>query len=181
MRVLLDVDYCIAPLHEEWLRRYNRDYDDNLTHFQITEWNMSNFVKPECGENIYKYLNDPDLYDDMNPVHGSKEAVALLCAYGYDVRFVTSGVHKGKIDFLYRHKFIDSESDYVIAADKSLIIGDVLVDDYGMNLKTFKGVGILFDAPHNRSSSYGIRVYNWEEVVNTILVTEARIKSRPYG
>lgn len=176
MRILLDIDYCIAPLHDEWLKRYNRDFDDNLTSEQITEWNMEKFVKPECGKYIYSYLSAPDLYDDMTPSPASITAVALLNAYGYDVRFVTSGVSQSKINFLYRHNFINSDKDFVIAADKSLIIGDVLVDDYDENLRTFRGAGILFDAPHNRHAKVGYRIYNWIQAVDTILTIEAKHK-----
>lgn len=168
MRVLLDVDYCIAPLHDEWLRRYNHEYGDNLKTSQITEWDMTKFVKPSCGENIYKYLDDLDLYDNLVPVRGSFWAVGLLREWGHDVRFVTSGVNVSKIRFLRRFGFVQRETDFIITADKSLINGNILVDDYEKNLDTFDGATVLYDAPHNRHVTQHMRAKGWQEVVSLI-------------
>lgn len=176
MRILLDVDYCIAPLHDEWLSRYNRDFDDNLQSWQITEWDMTKFVSPKCGVGIYKYLNDMDLYDTLSPVTGSIWAVETLLRLGHDVRFVTSGVNVSKINFLRKWGFVRSEQDFVIAADKSLIIGDVLVDDYEKNLDTFNGFTILFDAAHNRHDTKHTRAIDWWDVVAYITLYESKIQ-----
>ena len=39
-----------------------------------------------------------------------------------------------------------------------------MIDDHVHNLATFKGVGLLFTAPHNINEKGYIRLNNWNEV-----------------
>ena len=171
--VLVDVDYVTADLHTEWYRRYNKDYDDNLTAERVTDWYLHNFVKPECGLKIYDYLTDPSLYDNVNIVDGAKNNIDLIKYWGVRVVFLTSGINAGKYHFLHRHGLVKDEGDFVVAHDKSLVIGNFLVDDYFKNILSFYktnpyGYGILFNAPHNRSDDYPLRVDTWDEVSGII-------------
>ena len=74
----LDIDSVLADLMPVWVERYNIDYNDNLTVKKIKDWDMSRFVKPECGKKIFDYLNDPNLYDYVNPIENAWEGVNAL-------------------------------------------------------------------------------------------------------
>lgn len=62
--------------------------------------------------------------------------------------------------------------DVIIAHDKKLINGDVLIDDGVHNLENAKYKKLLFDQPHNRSYNAEengmIRVHDWNEIYRAI-------------
>jgi 5'(3')-deoxyribonucleotidase len=167
--VFCDVDGTVALTHEEWFMRYNIEWKDNLTYDHITDWGVHAFVKESCGTQIYKYLNDDDLYDNVQPYPGSVVGVEILRKRGFRVVFLTSGLHKGKISFLRRWGFLEKtgDKDFVVAHDKGLIDGKgaILIDDGYHNVKAFKGISILLDAPHNRKYNHLFRAMDWNEVV----------------
>lgn len=171
---LVDVDYVVAPLHDEWYARYNRDYNDNLTLDKVTEWSLHKFVKPECGMKIYDYLKDADLYDNMVIPEKTVGIIKYIQGFnGIRIVFLTAGIHIGKYNLLKRYGLVDSEEDIIIAKDKSLVYGDAMVDDYEENLFAFqkrnpKGFAMLFDAHHNRDIEM-TRVKNWEEILSLVV------------
>lgn len=172
--VLCDVDEVVADLHSEWLYRYNEKYNDNLTPDDITDWNLSRLVKPECGDKVFDFLRMPDLYQHVRPVEGAKEGVDRLRDGGYRVIFVTScviGSMDQKARWLLRHGFISdrhSPRSLVIARDKFLVRGDVLIDDAPHNLEPFPGHKILVDRPYNRAATVGFRARDWNSIVQLI-------------
>lgn len=170
-RILVDVDGVIADLHAEWLKLYNMEYNDVLTVDQITDWNMQNFVKPECGTKIFDYLHDPTLYNSVKPVDGAVSSIHWLRQHEYDVRFLTSGVQPAKIQWLGDHGLLLGEHfmfspDVIVAHDKSLVKGDILIDDSIANCDNFSGQSILFAQPWNVNNVTGYyRADNWPDVI----------------
>lgn len=168
-----DVDDVALGLTPEWLSRYNWDWNDNLLSSQITSWNIHKFVKPECGNRIYEYLNDPDLYSHVKPMEGAVKGVEILRQLGYRVIFITAYFNTPKIEALHNHGFLteypyndgrwNTACDVVMANDKSLIKADILIDDKHANLESF-GSGLIFDQAWNQDSTFP-RVYNWNDIV----------------
>ncbi|WP_167856349.1 5' nucleotidase, NT5C type [Hymenobacter metallicola] len=179
--IFCDVDGVVADLGPEWVRRYNADYNDNLCYKTgVTGWDMTPFVKPECGQKIYNYLHDKTLYDGVQPIEGSVEGVARLRELGFRVVFATStNVHMAgrKLLWLAEHGFLDLKygtlsPDYMEVHDKSLLHGGALIDDGEHNLKNFCGIRILFSARHNAAVNNPsfFRVNNWKEVVDQFVL-----------
>lgn len=170
----VDVDGVVANLHTEWFRKYNEDFNDNLTIDKITNWDTHKFVKPECGLNIYEYLLLPDLYDNVEPIDGAKFYTDKL-KNDDDVRLVyitttpieTPGV---KFKWLVKHGFLkeDEKDNYIEATDKSVIACNILVDDKYENVLNAFEDGILFAYPHNDGHKYSPRVSSWEEIYDYI-------------
>lgn len=151
MNITIDVDGVVADMIPEWLGRYNNDYGDNLKSFDIKAWDTSKYVKPECGKKIYRYLEDPTLYDNVLPIPHALEEIASI-RMEHDVYFVTScveGMMGRKYRWLNDHGFAVSIKNYIEASNKGMICGDILVDDYPVNLQKFHGKGILFSQPWN--------------------------------
>lgn len=160
----IDVDDVTCDLMTEWLSRYNKDYDDNLKKENITDWDISRFVKPECGKKIYKYVEDPSIYDHCKPIEGSLNAINQLRKAGRAI-FVTSwniGIAGRKYTWLKDHGYIDSIDDYFEAHDKNMIKFDILIDDGFHNFKS-KYSGLLFSQPWNMKLDHYRRINNWEE------------------
>lgn len=174
MLVLVDVDSVIADLMPEWLRLYNLDYGDDVSVNEITEWDMTKFVHPDCGNHIYKYLERKTLYDHVEIIEGSLRGVDYIRSLGHRVIFATSGVHTtAKYKWLERNGFNPGKNaeDYVVIYDKTLLRGDVLIDDRESNVWNFTSAGgkaILFNQPWNQNIEWKKRAYNWEDVIRIL-------------
>jgi 5'(3')-deoxyribonucleotidase len=176
MLILVDVDGTVANLNTEWLRRYNLDYQDNLTPDDLKEWEMTKFVKPTCGAKIYDYLDSPDLYDRVLPVPGSQMGVRLFRNWGHRVVFASAGVGaaSNKLHWLQEWGFYPGKhaQDFVSIYDKSLLRADFLIDDRDQNIVDFGDLrSILIDAPHNRTLQWQRRAESWEDVVQMVKET----------
>src|SRR5690606_11848371 len=161
----VDVDDVCADLISEWVRRYNEAWGDNLTPANIIYWNLANCVKPECGQQVYDILRQPDLYDNVRPIPGAKWGVEQLRRIGRVV-FVTAvvpGTLDAKLEWLYRNGFITRDSDFIAAKDKSLVDGDVLIDDAPHNHPD-----ILFSRTHNQGFHHPFRAHDWDEIVSLV-------------
>lgn len=168
--ILLDVDEVVADLLGEWLRRYNLQYEDNLTPDRITDWNLVPFVKPECGSKVYEILGQEDIYDNVQPIPGALEGIQSLREVSRVV-FVTSAnvaTMRGKVHWLERHGLLGEgprHEDLIIAHDKSMVRGDLLIDDAPHNIQSYPGRKIVFDRPHNRNLPARIpRAQGWSVV-----------------
>lgn len=178
--VLCDVDEVVAALHTEWLRRYNRDWGDNLTREDIVDWSMHAFTDPDCGKGIYDYLWDTDLYDRIEPVDGAFEGVSALRELGHRVVFVTASnaeTYAQKLRWLQRNGFLSQDElvakrDYCPFGDKGMVRGDAAIDDKPQNLTDHPSsvLKILMDAPWNRDFSHPQvhRARCWMEAVRII-------------
>lgn len=170
-RILVDLDAVVADLIPQWLEFYNTDYDDHLSVSDIKSWGIHEYVKPECGTEIYAYLEYPDLYAQVKPIDGAISSIHWLSQHAYDVRFVSSGVYEGKYKWLHKYGLLRGDNpryspDLVIAHDKSLIIGDIMIDDNPNNLNEFRGKGILFAQPWNDNTiTPCFRADGWPDVI----------------
>ncbi len=168
----IDIDDVVADLPKEWLRRYNADYGDCLTRADLDHWDIHKIVKPECGERIFDYLYQPDLYDCVQPFAGSLEGVQALRQAGCRTVFVTSANESqsgAKLRWLDRHGFLAARygqsADYIAMHDKSLLRASCLVDDAPHNLAGFQGYKILMNSTHNRQETRFPRACDWDDVL----------------
>ncbi len=171
----VDVDGVVADLHTEWLRRYNEDFNDTLKVEDIAHWGITEIVKPECGKQMFRYLDGGDIYDDVKPIKGARTAIAILRSRGSRVVFVSScitGTADAKCRWLEQHGFLEhgkyTQRDFITSADKSLIKAHWLVDDRAETLDEFPGRTLLFDQPWNQLSNRHKRLHRWSEVTDII-------------
>ena len=169
MIVAFDQDGVLADLTTPWLEAYNKGYNDNLKAEDITDWDFHQFVKPECGTNIYKYLSLPEFYSDLPVMPGAQEATRAIQVMGYEVMIVSASpkaAYRDKYEWLQEH-FSNIPSDNIMfVRNKSLVRADILVDDGVHNLLAFEkagGIPIIFDQPYNRGLNR-IRVCSFSEL-----------------
>ena len=167
MIIAVDVDDVIISLVPIWLYLYNNDYKDNLSKNNIIDWQIDKFVKPECGQNIYNYIEDPRIYDLCKPVENSFEAISILREQARII-FVTSatiGCAGRKYVWLKEHGYINKLEDYVEAKDKYLINYDYLIDDNYANIEYSNKNNYLFSAPWNLKYNYPRRIDGWQKFI----------------
>lgn len=150
--IFIDVDGVVANLIEPWLEDYNRDFSDSLRPADIKAWDISRFVKPEAKQAIFKYIENPAIYDRVKPIPGALETVNYFRALGLRVVYATTiapGTWGRKYQWLTDHGFITSSRDYIEIGDKGLLRGEILIDDNIDNLSAFQGKRVKFSQPWN--------------------------------
>jgi len=175
--VYVDMDGVVADLVSAWLRAYNEVYQDTLTIEQITRWEIDEFTKPACGRKIFDLLT-PRLYLGVQPIPDALAGVTALRDAGLRVVFATAtggGMADAKRSWLERHGFLAPKTggsrapqrDLVFIADKRLLGGGILLDDYPANLDGWDRDGLLFAAPWNSVNARPR--YDWAGAVPAIL------------
>lgn len=168
--IAVDVDDVVVDLVGKWIDIYNQEWDDDLQYSSVSDWMITDLVKPECGMKMLEILKRDNLYDGIQLVDGAVDGIKELRDAGKRVVFVTAGNHPMKEGFLFDNGLLTDKRDFVYARDKTLIHAGVLLDDGFHNVKNFRGVGFVFDRPWNKKYTFWRnRVYTWEEFVNKIL------------
>lgn len=169
MIILCDVDGICCDLVGEILNRYNGEYNKDLKQTDITNYDMSKILKSSNG--IEKYFTK-DLYINMQQIPNSLKYINKLKDFGHRVIYVTSFTRELaglKFDWLKNNGYLTNINDYIECKDKSLINGDILIDDCLKNILTFPKKSILLDYAWNRNINIKNRCYNWEDIYNHIL------------
>lgn len=175
-----DLDSILNNLPQEWLRAYNKDYNDSLQVSQLSRWEMHHFVKPECGEKIYDYIMLPNWFRNLDVLPGAQEATKWVVESGmFNVFIVTAykvSTCVDKADFIQRfYPWIDVEN-IMFVNNKSKIKLHYLVDDGPHNIEGFEGHGIVLDYPYNRDiKKPHTRIYSMFELID-FLKTEIQDK-----
>ena len=181
LTIFVDMDDTIENLGDAWRSWLNDKYGLNVRADEITYWEA--FVQ-EYGrfgltrEQVYEPLKyEPGFWRTVEPKPDAVEYLKKLIDDQHSVFILTNSfgpVMYQKIQYaLFEHFPYLSHHDVIIASDKSLFSGDVIVDDYEGNLIYSKcNHRILYNAVHNKNfsnDSFGIiRKNNWEDIYNYI-------------
>jgi 5'-nucleotidase len=167
--IAIDIDDTISEFVENWLRIYNKDFNDNLKKEDILDWNISQFVKPEAKGTIYNYINKPRVFRTAKPIKNALPIINKFREKAKRIIYVTANDGAGaKLPWLFKYGFIHTSEDFVVAYDKSLIRADILIDDRPENVMSFKGWGILLTQPWNQNIDYEGRVFDWQDLEDKI-------------
>lgn len=171
LTLLVDMDDVLENLVECWVQVLNERYGTSVCEEDITSWHIAEFFPTLTKTQVFGALQEPDFWERLSPLPKAPEVLARLIADGHTVRIVTASHYMAvtpKIKLLLRlYPYITWE-DVIIASDKRLIKGDVMIDDGIHNLETTTCEKLLFNRPHNRTypaeENGMIRVHNWDEV-----------------
>jgi 5'-nucleotidase len=168
-KIGIDLDTTLNNLEEVWLERYNKDYNDNLTPEDMIDWDVTKYVKPECGTKMFQYLWEPGFFRNLSIKPHAREVCEFLNQY-YDLYIVTACHPKAVLDkweWVQEHLPFMDYRHFIPLTDKSLIQMDYLIDDGPHNIEAFKnGVPIVIDMPYNRHLGYRyIRCRDWVDVL----------------
>lgn len=173
LTILVDMDDTIENLTEAWIRYAGRRCGEAVDPAAVTTWDPSLAFSRVTHEEMYALLEEDALYETVTPLPGAAGALKKLMEDGHRVFIVTASPHRvinAKLDIiLARHFPFLSPKQVILTFDKSMIRGDVLIDDGPHNLEAFPGRGILFSCPHNRAydaAAHGfLRADSWEELL----------------
>ncbi len=175
LKILFDADDVAEDLLGCWVKRLNERYGTKVMPSDVVEWDMTRAFPTLTKEQIYGVLQDEGIWANLQPIPGAQEYLQQLHQEGHELYMVTAtdcrtcGAKVRRILELF--PFLDVEH-IVIAHQKQMVLGDVLIDDGPHNLVGGRYFRILFDQPHNRGfdeKKHGIfRAVGWAEVYRLI-------------
>lgn len=173
LTILCDFDDVLINFCEVWVELINEQNGTTVKPEDITDWSITKAFPTLTREQVYKPLYEREIWNRVTPLPGAVEYLSKLLSDGHDVYIVTSSHYKTiepKISNVLVKYFPFFPIDNIIVANnKQMIRGDVLIDDGVHNLINGVYTGILFTQPHNKSYSDDIiRVNNWREVYECI-------------
>lgn len=175
--ILVDMDDTIEYLLSAWVNCLNQRHNTSVSVDDIHEWDMTIAFPMLTREQIFAPLFEDDFWETVKPMDGAAEVLEWAMGEGHNIYIVTASTYhtiKSKMDnLLFRHFPFISWKQVIIAHNKQMIRGDMLIDDAPHNLENGHYVKVLMTAPHNRNydaaSNHMIRVYNWVEVKKCIV------------
>ena len=175
LKIFVDMDDVLVDLLNPWLDELNKFSSYTRTYNDIDQWNMEEHypdLPPSC---IYEILSDKIFWSKINAVPDAVTYLKKLIEDGHEVKIATaSAPHSFYVKvtncLLQNFPFLNTRNVWCVH-DKSLLLGDILIDDYHENLRHFRGVKILKNAPYNKDcddSCFHFRVNNWEEIYEIV-------------
>lgn len=168
--VLADFEACtLASWQELHPGEYFRPYEEREHFYMSQDWPEELRPKLAC---IYE---EAGFYRRLPLVSGSVEAIREMLSLGHTISICTAPLEANptcmndKFAWLIEHFGADIARLMVVATDKTLVRGDLLIDDRpelkGMMEPTWEHV--LYDRPYNRRTNGKRRLTweNWREVL----------------
>ena len=177
MWILLDQDGVLADFergfHDAWNASMGEKHPALLLDQRRSFYVRDDYpaIYRDAVEAIY---TAPGFFRDLLPIPGAIDAVKALLELGHDVRICTSPLNQyryclpEKYEWVERHLGSDFVHRMIVTKDKTVVYGDVLVDDkpgiVGTRPPDWRHV--VFDQPYNRQTG-GPRMTweNWREVL----------------
>ncbi len=172
-RLAVDMDEVLADSIARFREWYGRDFQLELTLEAMRGKNPHEAVAPEHEPALRAYPNAPGFFRALPVIADSQRILAEL-AQRYEVFITTAAMEfpnsfLDKYEWLQRHFPFISWRNYVFCGDKSILNADYLIDDNAYNFESFRGEGLLFDAPHNAHETRFRRVQSWREIGDILL------------
>ncbi len=181
MRILVDMDGVIA----DWGHAYGLSLDafgDEAAliprHKDQRSFNLNEGRTERERAIIAAVMVEPGFYARLEPIPGAKQALKAMVKQGHDVRIVTSPwvsnptCASDKLNWIVKHYGSHWGARVIITTDKTLVYGDVLIDDkpeiHGDVEPTWEH--ILFDQPYNQNVQKA-RIRDWSEWADVLGVS----------
>lgn len=176
MTVLVDMDDVIEQLLTAWVDYINLRFGTSTKVEDVKAWDLALAFPTLTHEQVYSAELDDTLWDNVRPMPGADEALRRMIADGHEIFIVTATYYqtlKAKMDnVLFKYFPYITWDHVIITSRKSMIKGDILIDDGPHNLASGDYKKILFTANHNRGfdekSVGAVRVNTWEEAYREV-------------
>ena len=181
-RLFLDLDNVITDYSYsaiEWFNeelshpKYKGKYPTDLEPKDVKDYSIwKNYhLSKQIGKPLMEEMhNTPGFFAELDPIPGAINAVRKLNQI-YEIFIATKPQINElciveKMEWLNVHMPYIHEERVIFLQNKSVLYGDILVDDYWKHLFQFEGRGILFMQPYNadRFDQFGYYVAGWVEL-----------------
>ena len=175
MTILVDIDSTITNFGEMLLLANNQSHGTNYRYTDITsyDWFDQAFYTPWKPTEYQCFWNTVE----VNPVAVS--TIESWVTQGHQVYLVTASHFNPMLSYKIKHTLdpfnhdLINERNIVIAQNKSIINGDVMIDDCVDNLIDFNGVRICYAQPWNKDYGGSLRFSDWDKINEAISTIQA--------
>lgn len=173
--ILVDCDGVMADFHGAFLREFTRIHGRVVLKEECTRWQFNECICTLEEEDVVwdYFARTPGLIEGLSEVDADlTDALAYLRNWARVV-CVTSPKAGNKLWAGERIAWLNargfSDKDISNTSDKTLIRGDVLLDDGGHNLDAYSYFGgcLLFNQPWNQGVHHH-RTFNWAHAVGML-------------
>ena len=177
LTILIDMDGTIEDLLTAWIECLNNTHDLNVSLNDNIYYDMTKTFPSLTADQIFYPLYQDSFWETVKPMNGASETIEKMIHDGHNVYIVTASspeTIKIKLEkVLFKYFPYLSYENVIVAFNKQMIIGDVMIDDAPFNLIGGGYIKLLMDSPTNRdfveTEENGItRVYNWEQIYEII-------------
>ena len=165
MRILIDMDDVIADAIERFLEWYERDFGVRYTRADLHGTRLHLVVPEEHRMIVKQYPHQKGFFKDLPLMENSREVIEEL-NNRFEV-YVASAAMEFPYSLPDKYEWLDQHFPFIhwkrriFCGDKSVLKGDVLIDDHDFNLSVFNGRAIMFTASHNVNETKYERLNSW--------------------
>ena len=174
MHILIDMDDVLTPWSPSFKSTIVADYPRLRFPFVENEsygWDLHAGLGPRGIRAVENTMSKPGFYAELPVMEGAVEAVHDMLDKGHDVTICSTPwvsnptCASDKLNWMERHFGKGWGARTILTPDKTMIIGDVLIDDKPKIKGRYKPgwSQVLFDAPHNQDADIPVRMFRWDE------------------
>jgi len=174
--VLLDVDGTLCANTPRLIEYVRQECGVELSRDEITEWSFSiPNTEYDIGELLHRAIDErPEWFLlGMDPIDGAAEAARWLHSQGHEIRIATHRPpesHPLTTQWLDEHDIPYDEMILEVPQNKGRLDGDLLVDDYHVNVANALAAGKaggLFVQPYSdpTACSAAVAAETWDEML----------------
>jgi len=170
--IYVDMDDTVAVCDGVLLERYNNMkscHGEKLTPYHLLP--PYNMLSKEVRRLLESYLAEPGFFSNLPVVEGCKQVLLDWHKEGNFIYFVTKPFYPSKTCFSDKLEWVERHFPWlgkhrvIFIQEKSLLYGDVIIDDRYSFMLGFKGKRILFDLYARKDQFKGVEIATtWEEV-----------------
>ncbi len=173
MTIFVDMDEVIADAYMAHIDIYNQEFNANLQIEDCFGKEAWQCVPEEHQLSIKQHTHRVGFFKDLRIIQDSQEVLREL-SLKHDVYIASAAMEfpqslREKSDWLDAFFPFIPWQKRILCGDKSILKGDVLIDDRSKNLKNFDGRSILFTSPHNTNTTDFERAGTWKEIADKLL------------
>lgn len=174
MHILVDMDDTIANWQDSfdtYLATYYEDAANIPRKDDRTCFDLHKDRTERESEIINDIMDMEGFYADLEPIYGAIDAVKSMLEAGHEVSLVTSPwlsnptCVQDKYEWVRKYLGDDWVDRVIITKDKTLIEGDILIDDKPeiTGKAVPKWTQVVFDQPYNRYFDNPYRLFSWAD------------------
>lgn len=166
--VLVDMDGCLV----DWDRGFSAAWANRSAINRKASYAMESCVPPELKEEACAVFHEQGFFAGLPPMEGGLRALNEMRDAGLNVLLCTAPVLTSrycaaeKFGWVENHLGPDWLARIVLTTDKTVVKGDVLIDDKprisGSQTEP-EWQQIIFDAPYNADTSHSLRLSRWAD------------------
>jgi 5'(3')-deoxyribonucleotidase len=207
--IIIDLDETVVDLVGPWLARYNADHGTTLTRADVTTYDFATCIPGNHRAQFFGYIREPGFFDALPPLPGAIAGVKRLIDQGHRIMVASmpSGPDSARAKLAWVRRHLGSlgitDAQVILGADKSVIRGDIIIDDRPQYLRDGIANGMMViatGAPWNAELRDDVDLWAdmsdpeaaWSEITDYIaaqgrryrakaITTPGHLKARPAG